>query len=62
MEQNVNPRLALIGLSGTGPWCFFDPLASEPHVTARSNPPPFSACDVISFNSQRQRCLLTWAE
>ena len=41
MEQNFNPGLALIGLSGTGPWCFLKQLATEPPLTARADPRPF---------------------
>ena len=49
MEQNFKPRLALIGFSGTGPWCFV-------------NPPPFYRLWRHQFNSQGQLCLLTCAE
>ena len=42
---------------------FFNPLASKPHVTARSNPPPFYLLWRHQFfNSRGQLCLLTWAE
>ena len=62
MEQNFNPRLAIIGLSGTGPWCFITHWRlKHTQQTVRIHLPS-TACDVISFNSQGQLCLLTWAE